>query len=438
MEIDFSVLPKILFLSVFFLFLYFLAYKKILYSFVDPLFFWVITTSFSSVLVLEVLTDFENVAHFFLSQAFLCAGMHFSREKFDNVIKLNKTRKTVNNFTGLSLLIVITYVLFFMYVLSNLFVGYVKGFAFFSDTPTESKIANFRNGFGIFRKISWSAGTFVSTSFIFLLLTRKAKVDIVCLLVVIMFSSLEGSKSAIIQIAVSAGIVIYHPYFANKRSQISSFNKYLPFVAIMAMIVFFAVLSKENDSSDEVAFAFVRRLLYSADSILYYYLPVNINYFEKYNLFDFIQRIINPLLGFLRLQPYMDAPGNIMVENIKAGNSLDSVTVGPNTPFYIEGRIYFNYWASFMYCFFLGYLFFYIRQKFFSLKTSNAFFFVFFASFVHFASSLIIDINLAITQLLDLLFFVLPFYFIISLIVDKKVVLIVPIRWKRFFLTPHR
>ena len=180
------------------------------------------------------------------------------------------------------------------------------------------------------------------------------------------------------------------------------------------MSIFIAVLLKENDGYEAAFFALVRRLLYSADSVLYYYQPVNITFFETYSFGDYIARIANPILGFFRLQPYIEAPGNLMVDNLRPPGSIADVTVGPNAPFYIEGRIYFNFWAAFPYSFLVGYLYARLRNYYFSLTHVTAFYFVYMGSFIHLAGSIIIDINLAVTQLFDLMFFVLIPYIVVS------------------------
>jgi hypothetical protein len=305
--------------------------------------------------------------------------------------------------------------------LTNLYIGYAKGFALLSNSPTESKIANFQEGFGFFRKINWSIGTFVSTSLIYISLLKRRKRDVILLGIVVFFFSLDGSKASMLQIAVSAGIILYHPAFRAKRQIIKSFQRYIPLIFASVMVLFFVVLFKENDSPDEAFFAFIRRLLYSADSVLFYYQPVNIDYFSKFSIFDYISRITNPILGFFRLVPYQEAPGNIMVDNLRPAGSTYTITVGPNAPFYIEGKIYFKYWAAFPYSMLIGYLYASIRIYYFSLVRASAFYYIYVASFVHLSFAIIIDTNLAVTQLFDLFFFVIPLYVIISLVITGKV-----------------
>lgn len=421
MDIDFTSLPLIVGWAAVLFGAYFMLYRKFIYSVIDPLFIWVLTTAFASVLITQVIPDVQDVLHFFGCQLSLWVG--FLLVYKNNARPQSDGHDCVgsHNFYDQLLLRNVTYLLLCVYVVSNIIIGYNKGFALFSDSPTESKIENFQNGFGIFRKIGWSVGTFVSTALIYMCLDKSKKVDFFFLIIVTLFSSLEGSKSAFLQIAISAGIVFYHPSFSDKQALLKKLQYYIPLIFVATMGIFSVVLIKENDGIDQAFFAFIRRLLYSADSALYYYQPVNINYFEKYNFSDYVARLLNPILGFFRLQPYIEAPGNIMVDNLRPPNSMATVTVGPNAPFYIEGRIYFNFWVAFPYCVLVGYLYASLRRYYFSLKRTSAFHFVYMGSFLHLGGSIINDMNLAVTQSFDLFFFIIPLYIVVILLTKRKI-----------------
>lgn len=398
---------------------YVLLYFKFIYSVVDPLFVFVFTTAFASVLAIQIIPDLSDILHFFGCQLALWFGFVVAYTRINKLDCIGISKQSYL-FRDQSLLRWITYILLAAYIFSNLIIGYVKGFALLSDAPTEAKIANFQQGFGLFRKINWSTGTFTSTSLIFLYLLQRKKIDFILLLVITFFTVLEGSKSALLQIIISAGIVFYHPAFADQQTILRRFQRYIPVLLVGVMGVFVGVLLKENEGYEGAFFALIRRLLYSADSVLYYYQPANITFFENYSFGDYLARIANPILGFFRIQPYIEAPGNLMVDNLRAPGSVAGVTVGPNAPFYIEGRIYFTFWAAFPYSFLVGYAYARLRVYYFSLTQSTAFYFVYMGAFIHLASSIIIDTNLAITQLFDLTFFVLVPYVFISLVLTKK------------------
>lgn len=398
---------------------YYLLYYKFIYSVIDPLFSWIFATSFASYLAVQVIPTTQDVIHFFGCQLSLWFGFMIAYNVNNSSIKI--VSATIQyEFYDHTLLRWTTYFLLSLYILSNIIIGYSKGFALLSSVPTEAKIANFQQGFGIFRKINWSAGTFVGIALIYMYVNKRRKTDLFFLIIVIIFSSLDGSKSALIKIAISAGFIFYHPAFSKEKLALKKFQQYMPLFFACAIALVFIVLLKENDGLNSAFIALVRRLLYSADSLLYYYQPVNVDFFEKYSPWDYVSVVTNPILGFLRLQPYHEAIGNIMVDNLRLPGSIASVTVGPNAPFYIEGRIYFYYWLAFPFSIIVGYLYASLRVYFFSINKSSAFYFVYMASFLHLAGALIGDVNLAITQSFDLAFFVIPPYILISFIFKHR------------------
>jgi oligosaccharide repeat unit polymerase len=420
MELNFGILPTLIGWAAALFVIYGLLYYRYIYSVVDPLFMFIFTTAFASVLAIQIIPETKDLIHFFGCQISLWIGFAFAYRQTNFLHKDINPQKVVFDFSHQLLLRWTTYSLFVVYIISNLIIGYAKGFALFSDAPSEAKFLNFQAGFGLFRKINWSAGTFVSTSLMYMYFSKQRKVDLLFLIIVIFFSSLDGSKAALLQVAISAGIIFYHPVFADRQKALKKFQRYLPLVFAGIMGVFFTVLLKENDDLEGAFFAFIRRLLYSADSILYFYTDINLNYFANYSFWDYIPRLLNPILGFLRIQPYHEALGNIMYDNIRPPNAIGDVVAGPNAPFYIEGRIYFYYWAAFPFSAILGYLYAIIRIHYFSLTKASAFYFVYMASFSHLAHAIIIDLNLAISQSFDLAFFILPVYVLISFLVTRK------------------
>lgn len=434
MEIDFGIIPLILSSALILFAIYFLLYYRFVYSIIDPLFIWIFTTSFASVLAIQVIPTLEDIIHFFGCQLSLWIGFVVAYRKVKYSHNGIGKLKEVFKFSDQSLLKWITYMLLIVYLISNLIIGYSKGFALFSGAPSESKIANFQEGFGFFRKINWSVGTFVYTSLMFMYFLKKRFVDLFFLVVVIFFSSLDGSKGALLQIAISAGIIFYHPAFSSRRIELKNLQRYMPLLLIAVMSLFFSILLKENDGPEAASLAFIKRLLYTSDSVLYFYTPINLSFFENYSFWEYFPRLVNPILGFLRIQPYQEAIGNTMYDNLRIpGTPVTSVTVGPNAPFYIEGRIFFYYWGAFPYSALVGYLYASIRTHFFSITRTSSFYFVYMATFLHLAQAVIIDVNLAVTQSFDLLFFVFPSYIFVSFLLRQKLILRLGKNSVRFF-----
>lgn len=421
MDLSLDILPSILLSAAFSYTVYFLLYRRFIYSVVDPLFLWVLTTAFASVLCIQVIPNVSDIVHFFGCQFFLWIGFMLAYRPYKFLHNFDSSYNISNNLYDQEFLKTFTYILLIFYIISNLIVGFNKGFALLSVAPSEAKIADFQNGFGFFRKLNWSIGTFVSISLIFLYIKNRKKSNIFLFLIVMIFISLEGSKASFLKVMISIGMILYHPIFKNEKTSLFRFSGYLSVLLLPAFLIVYIVLSKENEGLENVLLAFVKRLLYSADSILYYYQPINIDYFKNYTFVDYISRILNPILGFLRIQEYENTPGNIMVDNLRLPGSSDFVTVGPNAPFYIEGKIYFNFWFSLIYSTFIGYTLAKFRTYYFSINKSSSFYFVFVATALQLSDAIIIDTNLAVVQLFNIFIYVYIPYLILSLVLKKRV-----------------
>ncbi|GAB4002164.1 hypothetical protein GCM10028807_60200 [Spirosoma daeguense] len=422
MQVSYEILGEILLYSVGFGIFYYLLYRSYIYSIVDPLFIFVFSTAFASVLVIEVVEDVNNIIHYFVCQLSVWAGFVLVQKRM--TMRNLEISKVVNGqFSDVVLLRYVVYTLYFIYFFSILLFLQSKGFALFADNPSEAKITNFQEGFGIFRKINWAVGGVAGTGLMYLYLVESKRNYLILLLILIALSALEGSKGALVRYAVTLGFLIYHPKFRVKKKLIKLIQK-IQFPAIASIfLISFIVLFKENASAETAIFAFLRRLLYGADALLYFYHPINVDYFSRFSIWDYPEYIINPILGFLRLAPYQEAFGNIMVDNaLPEGVTLD-VLIGPNTSFYTEGRVFFGYYGAFFYSFLLGAFSSYIRALYFTLNKSSAFFFVFLGTIFQFSNAILVDLKFFITQSFDVILLVIPVYIVVSLLVRRKFVL---------------
>ncbi|WP_018617643.1 hypothetical protein [Spirosoma luteum] len=418
MQLDYDIIPEVLLWATIFFIILYVLYRRYIYSFIDPLFIFVFTTAFASVLVINVLEDTSAVVSFFVCQLFLFLG-------FDSVQRFSTLSPASDDsdikFGSTSTLEMTVYILFFMYVIGNIVLFFTKGFALLSDNPSDSKVADFRGGFGIIRKINWSAGSFVTTGLLYLYLKSKRKKYLFLLLIVIIFTAVEGSKGSLLKVLAAFAFLAYHPIFRGRAEIFILFKRYIPIGTLALITIFSVVLLKENQQTDQAMFALARRFLYSADSILYYYTPVNINYFSRYNFMDYPAYLANPVLGFFRIAPYKEVFGNIMVENALPDFAKADVIVGPNIPFYIEGQIFFGYYGAFIHSFLIGASYSLIRLLFFSLKSGSSFFFIFLCTLSQIAGNIITDTSLFVTMLSDTCVFVLPVYILTNFILHSKV-----------------
>lgn len=400
---------------------FYILYRKYTYSIIDPLFLIIFNTTFGSVLVVEALDEPLSIVHYFVCQLCLFAGFAVVQERTGNLGATSLPTKNTY-FKDIGILRCTVCILLVIYVFANLVLLYTKGFALLSDSPTDAKVANFRQGFGIIRKINWAMGGIAATGFTLLYLIQRRNRDLVCLILIMGLTALDGSKGALVKFVICFGLFTQHPLFRGIYILPKSVKWLAPLVAVGLFGTAFTVLLKENGDIDAALFAFLRRLLYNADGILYYYLPENIQYFAKYDAVDFLPHIFNPIIGFFRLAPYEEAFGNVMVENVLPPGSFMGVIVGPNSTFYLEGQIFFGYFGAFVYSFVLGCVYSWMRSFYFSLISSSAFFLVMINQIYQFAGALMSDIVLYITQVFDTCFLCIPIYLLVCLVLKGKVV----------------
>lgn len=426
MTIDFDILPEIALYVLVLGLIYFGIYRFYIYALVDILFLFVLTTVFASVLVIMALQENYQIAHFFICQICVFLGFAWMQHKTGNPARSTDLEK-VPQFDNELLLRYTIYILFILYILSNIVLLYTKGFALLSDVPTKAKVTNFQGGFGLLRKINTSVGGVASAGLTFLYLNRSRRSDLILLITMILVNALDGSKGALFRYAICFGAFMYHPAFSNRRKLKERIKRLAPIALLSVLGLVVVVLYKESSNNEEVLFKLVKRLLYGSDALLFFYNDPNTDYFSHFSALDYPSYIANPVLGFFRLAPYQEALGNIMVENsLPPGVEMD-VIVGPNSAFYTEGQIFFGFYGAFVYSFLLGTLASYLRSWYFSCVKGSAFFIVFLSTVYQFSFAVLIDLKVFITQTFDAILFVLPIYVTVCLIVKGRIIIRLPL-----------
>ncbi|PRY20284.1 hypothetical protein CLV58_1593 [Spirosoma oryzae] len=400
--------------------MYFLLYKRYIYSILDPLFiYYVFTLSFSSVLVINVLNgDVADLIHFFLCHVFFFLGFYIVMNFFKKYICYTNFSISINDFFDYKVLKVTLYCLFGIYFIANTILFYTTGFPLLSDDPTVAKVENFVEGFGIILLINIGLGNFVLTTLLFFALLERKKIFFLLLLVVIILTALEGSKAGLIRILITFLLLVNHRFFSDKNIT-KKFKWITPLGLLLVLGVALIVLSKGSVDTDQTIFAFVRRLLYGADSILYFYLPVNQQYFDKFHFWEYIPYFFDQILGFLRIVTPKEALGNVMVMN--AFPMMVGTIVGPNTAYYIEGQIFFGYFGAFLYSMIVGAVYAFIREYYFKANYYSAFWFVLICCIFQQASALTNEVTFFVSQVFYTLFFVVPVYLLVNLIIHGKI-----------------
>lgn len=420
MQIDYNVLPEIILYTSIFLCLYYSFYKKYIYSILDPIFIYIFTLSFSSVLVIYTLADQSlYLYHFFLCHAFLFIGFTITSDWCYSFRVETQSVYQAEQFYDYKILRIVVYTLSALYIVANIALFFTTGFALLSDEPTVAKVENFDKGFGIILLINWGVGGFLTAASLFLILSKPKNIDYLLLAVIVLFTALEGSKASLLRILITLVLLLNHPLFYYKIKTVKLLKCIAPIGMLAVLSIFFIVFSKETTGSDQVLFAFIRRLLYGADSTLFFYHPVNEQYFAHYNFWNYISHFFNPILSFLRIVPNEEALGNLIVMN--ALPDATGPIVGPNTPYYIEGQIYFGYYGAFIYSAIIGACYAFIRQYFFYTRYFSAFWLVMICCICQQASALNVEVTLFITQAFNTCFFVIPTYVIVCFLVSGKI-----------------
>jgi oligosaccharide repeat unit polymerase len=254
---------------------------------------------------------------------------------------------------------------------------------------------------------------------LFLVLYRAQQIDYILLIIVIALTALEGSKSALLRILIMLFLWINHPLFRHRKNMIKWVKLFAPLGALVSFSVVFIVLLKENDSSQDANFAFIRRIIYGADAILTFYLPVNEQFFAGIHFWDYPSHFFNQVLAFLKIVPNHEAFGNVMVAN--AFPNRVGTIVGPNTPYYIEGQIFFGYYGAFVYSLLIGCCYAVIRNYFFNHKFYSAFWLILSCCICQQAGALYAEVTYFTISAFYSCFFVIPVYILISLFTQGKI-----------------
>ena len=420
MQIDYNILPEIILYTSIFFSLYYLFYRRYIYSVLDPIFIYIFTLSFSSVLVMYTLVDQPlYLYHFFLCHVFLFAGFTLMSHWCCSFKSKTQPVHLPEQFYDYYILRIVVYVLSALYIIANITLFLTTGFALLSDEPTVAKVENFDKGFGIILLINWGVGGFLIAASLFFILSKPKSIDFLILSIIVLFTALEGSKASLLRILITLVLLLNHPLFHYKKKN-AKFLKYIAPVGMLGVLsIFFIVFSKETTDSDQVLFAFIRRLLYGADSTLFFYHPANEQYFARYDFWDYISHFFNPIFSFLRIAPNEEALGNLIVMN--ALPDATGPIVGPNTPYYIEGQIYFGYYGALIYSAVIGASYAFIRQYFFNARYFSSFWLVLICCICQQASTLNIEVTLFITQAFNTCFFVIPTYVITYFLISGKI-----------------
>lgn len=387
--------------------LYVLLYRKHIFSFYDPLLFFLLTNTLTTILMFMQVSQVSHLVYFVFCQLALWLGITSFRYRLE--------REEIIQFSSfnIKLLQSITYTLFVIYLLANLYAASRVGFPLLTDDPTASKTAVYVGGLGIVRRINWGASIFLSCAcFVMLFISRRKAPFVLILLCQVAFTILSGSKGGLLAFVFMLAYIIKRPGFQVRMnlSTLRKYKKYLTYFFVSGVSVALLVLYIERGNVGGALMGLYNRLLLSGDVILYYYQPhIHRQISEAFSPIDYPLHEFNSILGLFRLAEYQNPLGyEMLVLHLKrTGEAIPLIPIGPNTQFFAKGQIFFGL-GGILYSLVVGLLIGFLRKDFFVTKKFSLVRFTFAYALVVMAFTYAIESNLFVSQVFDLLIFVVP------------------------------
>jgi hypothetical protein len=127
---------------------------------------------------------------------------------------------------------------------------------------------------------------------------------------------------------------------------------------------------------------------------------------------DYPAHLLNPLLGMLRLAEYQSPLGNLMVQQSLGVSERLSEALGPNTPFYVKGELFFGPVFALGYSFLVGATAAWLRRSFEACHWSSPVTFCLRGTLFLMIPALAMEDSLFISMVLDMLLVVIPVFFL--------------------------
>jgi hypothetical protein len=385
-------------------------YRKYIISVFDPLFFFLITQAFSIQMAFLQITYLPYLINFLCCVVCLNVGFILNKPKVQkiddsNFVCTGELLKFVNYFNLFAFIII---------VIANLILISQKGLALLSDDPSLAKFSNFDEGggFGAVRRINWGLLNLVFVSLLFTYMHTNRKRNLIMLFILFLFTMTSGGKGVVLTfVALISLLGVF-----KKTEIMASFKKInkvqIPLLIIGFVSALFILIKGGSSEGATVQDGLIKlgiRFLYFGDAIIYYYEPSVVAHFQSYNFVDFLSYHFNSVLGFLRIVDYRMPLGNDLLLYYINSSQDTGLSIGPNTPYYISGHIFFGSFGAPIYSFITGLVFGFVRKKFFLMDKQRVNFII--AIGIIFLNLLITsfpqDAQLMISMLFDTLVFAL-------------------------------
>jgi len=185
---------------------------------------------------------------------------------------------------------------------------------------------------------------------------------------------------------------------------------------LFGLFIFIFIVLKESEFEDNAPFnSILYRLMASGDVMLYYKNDWIRNAFSEYTFLDFIPDEINGITGMFRLTSYKNPIGYIMIrENL--GDDLAAV-LGPNTPFFIKGHIYFGYIGGIIFSYFIGFIYANFRNRVFVMRINDIFLYAIYLNIFFLMINFLKESGMFISRLFDFFLISIPIVILSKMII---------------------
>jgi hypothetical protein len=255
-------------------------------------------------------------------------------------------------------------------IAANLLLWVRVGVPAFSDNPTLAKGELYEGGFGFVRRLNWGLGIFsLFGSFLIFFHSPRSfwpgALWALFLAGLMLVAALGGGKGSLLPALYVIGLLTAHQGAAIGGARLRSARSLLLALAPLALAAALAILWIEAGSLGGAAQKLVIRLFYFGDVMLYWGdddLRREIT--SRYSASGYPAHLFNSLLGMFRIVDYQVPIGNEMVNyTLGVGDEL-AAALGPNTPFYVMGQLFFGSFGGLIYAFSVGLIFGAIRRVF--------------------------------------------------------------------------
>lgn len=343
---------------------YLIIFKKYIYSIFDPLVLWLIglifaTTDIFFMYFVKMIRSYYLI-HYILTQSAMILG--FLIFKPINKSKIIQVKSISQNLSFNQLDHFIYIFSSIIFITTQLYVYKIAGIPLFM----ESRLGTFSggSGFGIFSRFL-DISSMVTIYYLIGIFfddrknKRNSLYDILCLGFYLVTLFLSGSKSGVLRIVHS---IFFYQLLQYKKGHINNklkkSQKFFFVLAILGALLTIAVSLGNDGSLYNLWIRLSLRFVKNGDGFMLAY-PNDV-LFKMSNANPFLV-IFKDFLGLFRIFRWDQLPQALGIELYRYYHDTE-VLMGPNPRHNMFGLLYFGYFTSVFYSFFIGFLISYIRN----------------------------------------------------------------------------